>query len=112
MLWVFRVVTPQGSWVVQLRTAASHCELPGLEACQEGAGWDIRSLTAFLLLSLQGDCCWNPHCKQAVYFFNTTLDLRVPLGGPQTVTYTVEFRPHTGDITMDFTLSDALDRGC
>uniref|UniRef100_A0AC11DVN8 Protein arginine methyltransferase 7 n=1 Tax=Ovis aries TaxID=9940 RepID=A0AC11DVN8_SHEEP len=60
----------------------------------------------------EGDCCWNPHCKQAVYFFNTTLDLRVPLGGPQTVTYTVEFRPHAGDITMDFTLSDALDRGC
>nr|XP_058900822.1 protein arginine N-methyltransferase 7 isoform X5 [Kogia breviceps] len=60
----------------------------------------------------KGYCCWNPHCKQAVYFFNTTLDPRVPPGGPQTVTYTVEFHPHTGDVTMDFTLSDALDRGC
>ncbi|XP_028333230.1 protein arginine N-methyltransferase 7 isoform X9 [Physeter macrocephalus] len=53
----------------------------------------------------KGYCCWNPHCKQAVYFFNTTLDPRVPPGGPQTVTYTVEFHPHTGDVTMDFTLS-------
>ncbi|XP_065754518.1 protein arginine N-methyltransferase 7 isoform X2 [Phocoena phocoena] len=60
----------------------------------------------------KGYCCWNPHCKQAVYFFNTTVDPRVPPGGPQTITYTVEFHPHTGDVTVDFTLSDALDRGC
>ena len=65
-----------------------------------------------MLLSLQGDCCWNPHCKQAVYFFNTTLDPRLLPGNSQTVTYTVEFHPDTGDITMDFTLSDALDSGC
>ncbi|XP_004371702.1 protein arginine N-methyltransferase 7 isoform X1 [Trichechus manatus latirostris] len=56
----------------------------------------------------KGDCCWNPHCKQAVYFFSTSLDPRVPLSSPQSVTYTVEFRPHTGDITMDFRLSDDL----
>uniref|UniRef100_G3SRA5 Protein arginine N-methyltransferase n=1 Tax=Loxodonta africana TaxID=9785 RepID=G3SRA5_LOXAF len=54
----------------------------------------------------KGDCCWNPHCKQAVYFFSTTLDPRVPLGSPQSVTYAVEFHPHTGDITMDFRLSE------
>lgn len=71
-----------------------------------------EALTAFLLLPLQGYCCWNPHCKQAVYFFNTTVDPRVPPGGLQTITYTVEFHPHTGDVTVDFTLSDALDRGC
>ncbi|VFV29249.1 protein arginine [Lynx pardinus] len=58
----------------------------------------------------KGDCCWNPHCKQAVYFF-TTADPRAPLGGPQTVSYTVDFHPHTGDITMDFSLSDTLDDG-
>ncbi|XP_042826510.1 protein arginine N-methyltransferase 7 isoform X8 [Panthera tigris] len=57
-----------------------------------------------------GDCCWNPHCKQAVYFF-TMADPRAPLGGPQTVSYTVDFHPHTGDITMDFSLSDTLDDG-
>ncbi|XP_046536876.1 protein arginine N-methyltransferase 7 isoform X2 [Equus quagga] len=57
----------------------------------------------------KGDCCWNPHCKQAVYFFSTTLDPSAPLGGSRTVSYTVEFHPHTGDITMDFTLSDTLE---
>ncbi|XP_006860390.1 PREDICTED: protein arginine N-methyltransferase 7 [Chrysochloris asiatica] len=61
----------------------------------------------------EGDCCWNPHCKQAVYFFSTTLDPRVPLGGLQTVvTYAVEFNPHSGDITMDFRLSGALYDEC
>ncbi|XP_032710000.1 protein arginine N-methyltransferase 7 isoform X1 [Lontra canadensis] len=59
----------------------------------------------------KGDCCWNPHCKQAVYFF-TSLDYGVPRGGPRTVSYTVEFHPHTGDIRMDFTLSDTLEDGC
>lgn len=69
----------------------------------------LVALTIFSLL-LQGDCCWNPHCKQAVYFF-TMADPRAPLGGPQTVSYTVDFHPHTGDITMDFSLSDTLDDG-
>jgi protein arginine N-methyltransferase 7 len=50
----------------------------------------------------KGDCCWNPHCKQAVYFLSTTLDPRMPLDGPRTVSYTVDFHPHTGDITMEF----------
>nr|XP_054367253.1 protein arginine N-methyltransferase 7 isoform X3 [Mirounga angustirostris] len=56
------------------------------------------------------DCCWNPHCKQAVYFF-TSPDCRAPQGGPRTVSYTVEFHPRTGDVTMDFTLSDTLEDG-
>ncbi|XP_016056255.1 PREDICTED: protein arginine N-methyltransferase 7 isoform X2 [Miniopterus natalensis] len=60
----------------------------------------------------KGYCCWNSHCKQAVYFFSTTLDPRAPLGGPQTVSYAVEFHPCTGDVTLDFTLSDALGDGC
>lgn len=70
-----------------------------------------RSPHCFLLLLLQEDCCWNPHCKQAVYFFSTTLDPRASLGSPQTVSYVVEFHPRTGDVTMDFTLSDALGNG-
>ncbi|XP_027474657.1 protein arginine N-methyltransferase 7 isoform X3 [Zalophus californianus] len=57
------------------------------------------------------DCCWNPHCKQAVYFF-TSPDCRAPRGGPRTVSYTVEFHPRTGDVTMDFTLSDTRKDGC
>ncbi|OBS67277.1 hypothetical protein A6R68_04170 [Neotoma lepida] len=57
----------------------------------------------------KGDCCWNPHCKQAVYFLSTTLDPRVPLDGPQSVSYAVEFHPLTGDITMEFRLADTLN---
>lgn len=54
----------------------------------------------------KGDCCWNPHCKQAVYFLSATLDPSVPLDGPQSVSYAVEFHPLTGDITMEFRLAD------
>ncbi|XP_070940884.1 protein arginine N-methyltransferase 7 isoform X1 [Macaca nemestrina] len=57
----------------------------------------------------EGGCCWNPHCKQAVYFFSPVLDPRAPLGGPQTVSYVVEFHPSTGDITMEFRLADTPD---
>lgn len=57
----------------------------------------------------KGDCSWNPHCKQAVYFFSTALDPRVPLDGPQSVSYAVEFLPLTGDITMEFRLTDTLN---
>ncbi|XP_040136002.2 protein arginine N-methyltransferase 7 isoform X2 [Ictidomys tridecemlineatus] len=58
----------------------------------------------------KGNCCWNPHCKQAVYFLSPTLDPRVPLlGSPRAVTYTVEFHPNTGDITMEFKLTDIPD---
>ncbi|XP_004393400.1 PREDICTED: protein arginine N-methyltransferase 7 isoform X2 [Odobenus rosmarus divergens] len=57
------------------------------------------------------DCCWNPHCKQAVYFF-TSPDCRVLRGSPRTVSYAVEFHPRTGDVTMDFTLSDTGEDGC
>ncbi|XP_033075672.1 protein arginine N-methyltransferase 7 isoform X4 [Trachypithecus francoisi] len=57
----------------------------------------------------EGGCCWNPHCKQAVYFFSPVPDPRAPLGGPQTVSYVVEFHPDTGDITMEFRLADTPD---
>lgn len=71
--------------------------------------WVPGTLPILLLLVLQGDCCWNPHCKQAVYFLSTTVDPRVPLDGPQSVSYAVEFHPLTGDITMEFRLADTLN---
>lgn len=55
----------------------------------------------------EGGCCWNPHCKQAVYFFSPVPDPRAPLGSPQTVSYVVEFHPDTGNITMEFRLADS-----
>ncbi|XP_021488028.1 protein arginine N-methyltransferase 7 [Meriones unguiculatus] len=57
----------------------------------------------------KGNCCWNPHCKQAVYFLSPTLDSTLPLDGPQSVSYAVEFHPLTGDITMAFRLADTLN---
>ncbi|XP_054391015.1 protein arginine N-methyltransferase 7 isoform X15 [Pongo abelii] len=57
----------------------------------------------------EGGCCWNPHCKQAVYFFSPAPDPRAPLGGPRTVSYAVEFHPDTGDIAMEFRLADTPD---
>uniref|UniRef100_A0A8C9DMM3 Protein arginine N-methyltransferase n=1 Tax=Prolemur simus TaxID=1328070 RepID=A0A8C9DMM3_PROSS len=76
-------------------------------------GWRLPrcpgALTVFLLLSPQGHCRWNPHCKQAVYFFSTSPDPTVPPDGPRTVSYAVEFHPHTGDITMEFRLADSSD---
>ncbi|XP_055222218.1 protein arginine N-methyltransferase 7 isoform X5 [Gorilla gorilla gorilla] len=50
----------------------------------------------------EGGCCWNPHCKQAVYFFSPAPGPRALLGGPWTVTYAVEFHPDTGNIVMEF----------
>ncbi|XP_004625893.2 protein arginine N-methyltransferase 7 [Octodon degus] len=57
----------------------------------------------------KGYCCWNPHCKQAVYFFSPALDPKMPLGNPQAVNYAVEFNPRTGDVTMEFRLTDTLN---
>ncbi|EHB17053.1 Protein arginine N-methyltransferase 7 [Heterocephalus glaber] len=54
----------------------------------------------------KGDCCWNPHCKQAVYFLSPTLDPKMLLGSPRAVSYAVEFHPHSGDVTMQFRLAD------
>ncbi|XP_013359370.1 PREDICTED: protein arginine N-methyltransferase 7 isoform X2 [Chinchilla lanigera] len=54
----------------------------------------------------EGDCCWNPHCKQAVYFLSPTLDPKMLLGSPQAVSYAVEFHPRTGAVTMEFRLTD------
>ncbi|VTJ66338.1 Hypothetical predicted protein [Marmota monax] len=87
----------------------SPLQASGLEADQEG-GSGARDLLHLLMLFPQGNCCWNPHCKQGVYFLNPTLDPRVPLlGSPRAVTYTVEFHPNTGDITMEFKLTDIPD---
>uniref|UniRef100_A0A7N4P5S9 Protein arginine N-methyltransferase n=1 Tax=Sarcophilus harrisii TaxID=9305 RepID=A0A7N4P5S9_SARHA len=51
----------------------------------------------------QGECSWNPHCKQAVYFLNSTLEAKTQ-DSPQSVTYSLEFNPKVGDISMDFRL--------
>lgn len=72
---------------------------------------ELGPLAHCSLLLLQGDCCWNPHCKQAVYFFSPTLDSAVLPGSSQTISYSVEFHPDTGNVTMDFSLLGAPELG-
>ncbi|XP_007477290.1 protein arginine N-methyltransferase 7 isoform X1 [Monodelphis domestica] len=55
------------------------------------------------MLNAQGECSWNPHCKQAVYFFNSTLEAKTQ-DSSQNVMYALEFNPKVGDISMDFRL--------
>ncbi|NXA54393.1 ANM7 methyltransferase, partial [Nothocercus julius] len=52
----------------------------------------------------KGNCEWNPHCKQAVYFFSSVIDAETQADLPSAVTYAINFNPKTGEITMDFKL--------
>lgn len=99
------VVTPQGSWVYPTPNSSfSPNELSGLEACQEG--WLGHQKPHCLLAAFCGGCCWNPtvsrpctsstpHSTSGAAGWST--DRHLHCGVP----------PHAGDITMDFTLSDA-----
>ncbi|KGL82134.1 Protein arginine N-methyltransferase 7, partial [Tinamus guttatus] len=52
----------------------------------------------------KGNCEWNPHCKQAVYFFSSVIDSETQTELPSAVEYAMNFNPKTGEITMDFKL--------
>uniref|UniRef100_A0A6I8N9Z8 Protein arginine N-methyltransferase n=1 Tax=Ornithorhynchus anatinus TaxID=9258 RepID=A0A6I8N9Z8_ORNAN len=52
----------------------------------------------------KGECLWNTHCKQAVYFFSSISE-RGPGVDSHAVTYSLQFHPSSGDIVMDFRLS-------
>uniref|UniRef100_A0A8C5TVJ9 Protein arginine N-methyltransferase n=1 Tax=Malurus cyaneus samueli TaxID=2593467 RepID=A0A8C5TVJ9_9PASS len=51
----------------------------------------------------KGNCEWNPHCKQAVYFFSSVIESEI-LSDPTAVTYAINFDTKTGEIAMDFKL--------
>ncbi|XP_006641366.2 protein arginine N-methyltransferase 7 isoform X1 [Lepisosteus oculatus] len=53
------------------------------------------------LPSEQGTCEWSPHRKQGVYFFSSPWDSEGD--GCDSVSYTLTFHPHSGDIAMEFT---------
>ncbi|XP_062442651.1 protein arginine N-methyltransferase 7 isoform X2 [Rhea pennata] len=52
----------------------------------------------------KGNCEWNPHCKQAVYFFSSVIESETLTDLPSAVMYAINFNPKTGEITMDFKL--------
>ncbi|NXV59144.1 ANM7 methyltransferase, partial [Molothrus ater] len=65
---------------------------------------DISVSTGLMQLSNEkGNCEWNPHCKQAVYFFSSVIESEI-LSDPTAVTYDIKFDTKTGEIAMDFKL--------
>ncbi|NXO64760.1 ANM7 methyltransferase, partial [Phainopepla nitens] len=63
---------------------------------------DISVSTGLMQLSNEkGNCEWNPHCKQAVYFFSSVIESEI-LSDPTAVTYAIKFDTKTGEIAMDF----------
>ncbi|NXH05258.1 ANM7 methyltransferase, partial [Loxia leucoptera] len=65
---------------------------------------DISVSTGLMQLSNEkGKCEWNPHCKQAVYFFSSVIESEI-LSDPTAVTYDIKFDTKTGEIAMDFKL--------
>uniref|UniRef100_A0A8D2NLU0 Protein arginine N-methyltransferase n=1 Tax=Zosterops lateralis melanops TaxID=1220523 RepID=A0A8D2NLU0_ZOSLA len=65
---------------------------------------DISVSTGLMQLSNEkGNCEWNPHCKQAVYFFSSVIESEIQ-SDPTAVTYAINFDTKTGEIAMDFKL--------
>ncbi|NXM70543.1 ANM7 methyltransferase, partial [Serilophus lunatus] len=65
---------------------------------------DISISTGLMQISNEkGNCEWNPHCKQAVYFFSSVIESET-LSDPGAVTYAINFDTKTGEIAMDFKL--------
>ncbi|NXU19031.1 ANM7 methyltransferase, partial [Pardalotus punctatus] len=63
---------------------------------------DISVSTGLVQISNEkGSCEWNPHCKQAVYFFSSVIESEI-LSDPTAVTYAINFDTKTGEIAMDF----------
>ncbi|NXY46582.1 ANM7 methyltransferase, partial [Ceuthmochares aereus] len=66
---------------------------------------DIFVSTGLMQMSNEkGNCEWNPHCKQAVYFFSSVIESETLSDLPSTVMYAINFEPKTGEIAMDFKL--------
>ncbi|NXJ76608.1 ANM7 methyltransferase, partial [Trogon melanurus] len=66
---------------------------------------DISVNTGLLQISNEkGNCEWNPHCKQAVYFFSSVIESETLSDVPSAVMYAINFDPKTGEIAMDFKL--------
>ncbi|NWW70423.1 ANM7 methyltransferase, partial [Climacteris rufus] len=65
---------------------------------------DISISTGLVQISNEkGNCEWNPHCKQAVYFFSSVTESET-LSDPTAVTYAINFDTKTGEIAMYFKL--------
>ncbi|XP_043350985.1 protein arginine N-methyltransferase 7 isoform X4 [Dermochelys coriacea] len=105
MTFDFRLTVPQhtlstdGS-VNLLRTGKSHGAVLWMEYHLTA---DISVSTGLVQISDEkGNCKWNPHCKQAVYFFSSALEPETLTDLPSAITYAINFNPKTGEIAMSF----------
>ncbi|XP_075796455.1 protein arginine N-methyltransferase 7 isoform X2 [Pelodiscus sinensis] len=105
MTFDFRLTVPQqilstdGS-VNLLRTGKSHGAVLWMEYHLTE---DISVSTGLLQISDEkGNCKWNPHCKQAVFFFSFALEPESLTDLPSAITYNINFNPKTGEIAMSF----------
>ncbi|XP_066183918.1 protein arginine N-methyltransferase 7 isoform X1 [Sylvia atricapilla] len=65
---------------------------------------NISVNTGLIRLSNEkGNCEWNPHCKQAVYFFSSVIESEIQ-SDPTAVTYAINFDTKKGELAMDFKL--------
>ncbi|NXS52830.1 ANM7 methyltransferase, partial [Brachypteracias leptosomus] len=103
----FRKTVPQhclsteGS-VTLLRKGTSHGAVLWMEYHLAA---DISISTGLMQISNEkGNCEWNPHCKQAVYFFSSVIESETLPALPSAVTYAINFDTKTGEIAMDFKL--------
>ncbi|XP_034644730.1 protein arginine N-methyltransferase 7 isoform X3 [Trachemys scripta elegans] len=105
MTFDFRLTVPQqtlstdGS-VNLLRTGKSHGAVLWMEYHLTA---DISVSTGLVQISDEkGSCKWNPHCKQAVYFFSSALEPETLTDLPSAIIYAINFNPKTGEIAMSF----------
>ncbi|KAK2867103.1 hypothetical protein Q8A67_025220 [Cirrhinus molitorella] len=84
----------------------------GRGRCHGVALWMEFQLTEDITVSMgltkpvseEGVCEWNPHRKQGVFFFRSTRETSGD--GREDLSYNLTFEPHTGDITMDFSITE------
>uniref|UniRef100_A0A673IZ35 Protein arginine N-methyltransferase n=1 Tax=Sinocyclocheilus rhinocerous TaxID=307959 RepID=A0A673IZ35_9TELE len=80
--------------------------------CHGVALWMEYQLTEDITVSMgltkpvseEGACEWNPHRKQGVFFFRSARETSGD--GREDLSYNLTFEPHTGDIKMDFSVTE------
>uniref|UniRef100_A0A8C2G563 Protein arginine N-methyltransferase n=1 Tax=Cyprinus carpio TaxID=7962 RepID=A0A8C2G563_CYPCA len=87
-------------------------EQPVNRHCHGVALWMEYQLTEDITVSMgltkpvreEGACEWNPHRKQGVFFFRSVREMSGD--GRENLSYNLTFEPHTGDIKMNFSVTE------
>uniref|UniRef100_A0A8C1ACK5 Protein arginine N-methyltransferase n=2 Tax=Cyprinus carpio TaxID=7962 RepID=A0A8C1ACK5_CYPCA len=87
-------------------------EQPVNRHCHGVALWMEYQLTEDITVSMgltkpvreEGACEWNPHRKQGVFFFRSVRETSGD--GREDLSYNLTFDPHTGDIKMNFSVTE------